>query len=165
MCWLYLPIAGQRYAATIRSGLFRSLLFIFSMHAAPGRRGESQQSRPHLSSPAPEHTRGPDLPPVTRLATELGLHASERTPAGPWRWTPVCDEGAFVLLDGSFAWRSLNQSLGNDTGVMLILHRRTLLKDSFTKRLGWRVLKGFSELWYNWRWRFQQVVSFFGSGI
>lgn len=94
-----------------------------------------------MSSPVPEHRRGPDLRPVARLAealgaqgntAELGLHASERTPAGPWRWTPVSDEGAFVLLDSSFARRSLKQSLGNHTGVVLIWHRRTLLKESFT---------------------------------
>lgn len=94
-----------------------------------------------MSSPVPEHRRGPDLRPVARLAealgaqgntAELGLHASERTPAGPWRWTLVSDEGAFVLLDSSFARRSLKQSLGNHTGVVLIWHRRTLLKESFT---------------------------------
>lgn len=74
----------------------------------------------------------------------------------------MCDEGAFVPLDSSFARRPLKQSLGNYTGVMLILHRGTLLKDSFTKRPDWRVLK---ELRYHWRWRLQQVVSLIGSGI
>lgn len=42
--------------------------------------------------------------------------------------------------------------------MVFILHRRTLVKESFTKRLDWRVLKGLSEPRDNGRWRFQQVV-------
>lgn len=138
-----LVIFTRRWPAVCRNNsgpaCFGSFLFIFSTHAAPGRRGESQ----HVCSPGPEHTRGPDLHPVTRLAealgaqgntAELGLHASERTPAGPWRRTPASDGGAFVLLDGSFARRSRKQSLGNHSGVVLILPRGTPVKDSFRLR-------------------------------